>query len=448
MGGLALLARELGHQVTGSDTGAYPPMSDMLSNAGIEAFEGYHPEHLVPETDLVLVGNSLSRGNAAVEAMLERRLAYTSGPAWLAQTVLSQRKVLAVAGTHGKTTTSAMLAHILGACGPAPGFLIGGLPGTFKTSAQLGDSDLFVIEADEYDTAFFDKRSKFIHYHPDIAVLTNLEFDHADIFNSIEDIERQFHHLIRTVPPDGRLIVNGDDKRLGHVLSMGYWTPVEFWNTQRPAVDDWQVANDNPDSSRFTVSRQGSNAGTVAWDLIGRHNLSNGVAAVAAAVATGTPVADACEALASFKLPGRRLELVSHRIDGTRLFDDFAHHPSAITATLKALRQQTSKGRLIAVIDPRSNTMKLGIHVTELSNAILDADITIVFKHNGLHWDPATLAPPDNSTKLHVLESASEILSELKAQVRPGDTVVLMSNGSFDGLRTGLSSWMDASGCD
>ncbi|MEE3288505.1 MAG: UDP-N-acetylmuramate:L-alanyl-gamma-D-glutamyl-meso-diaminopimelate ligase, partial [Pseudomonadota bacterium] len=361
---------------------------------------------------------------------------------------LRERRNLVVTGTHGKTTTASMLAHLLQSCGIDPGYMIGGIARDLGQGCRFSDSEFFVLEGDEYDTAFFDKRSKFIHYHPDIAVLTNLEFDHADIFNSIEDIERQFHHLIRTVPPDGRLIVNGDDSRLVQVLSMGCWTPVEFWNTQCPADDDWQVETDNPGSSRFTVSRRGSNAGTVVWNLFGLHNLSNGVAAVAAAAATGIPVTDACEALASFKLPGRRLELVSHRIDGTRLFDDFAHHPSAIAATLKALRQQTSKGRLIAVIDPRSNTMKLGIHLTELSNAIRDADITIVFKHNGLHWDPAMLAPPEKDTKLHVLESALEILNELKKQVRPGDTVVLMSNGSFDGVRTGFSSWMGASGCE
>ncbi len=447
MGGLALLARELGHEVTGSDTGTYPPMSSMLSDAGIEPFEGYDPEHLVPEPDLVLVGNSLSRGNPAIEAMLERRLVYTSGPAWLAQNVLQPRTVLAVAGTHGKTTTSAMLAHILYTCGPTPGFLIGGLPGGFPTSAQLGDSKYFVIEADEYDTAFFDKRSKFVHYHPDVAILTNLEFDHADIFNSIDDIERQFHHLVRTVPPDGRLIVNGEDKQLRRVLTMGCWTDVAFWNTANPAADDWWAEPDNPTCSTFRVFRHGSDPGTVAWDLFGWHNLSNGVAAIAAAAAVGVPAADACEALASFKLPGRRLELVNHRIDGTCLYDDFAHHPSAIAATLKALRQHTGEGRLIAVIDPRSNTMKLGIHARELGRAIRDADMTIVFKHDGLHWDPAALAPSGEHTKLHVLESTSEILKILKVQIIPGDTVVLMSNGSFDGLGSELSDWMTASEC-
>jgi UDP-N-acetylmuramate: L-alanyl-gamma-D-glutamyl-meso-diaminopimelate ligase len=447
MGGLALLARELGHQVTGSDTATYPPMSCMLSDAGIESFEGYDPEHLVPEPDLVLVGNSLSRGNPAVEAMLERRLTYVSGPAWLAQNVLPRRTVLAVAGTHGKTTTSAMLAHILHTLGPRPGFLIGGLPSGFTTSAELGESEFFVIEADEYDTAFFDKRSKFVHYRPDVAVLNNLEFDHADIFNSIEDIERQFHHLVRTVPPDGRLIVNGEDKLLSRVLAMGCWTKAEFWNNANPAADDWGAEPDNPDCSTFRVFRHNSNAGTVTWNLFGQHNLSNGVAAIAAAAAVGISPADACKALASFKLPSRRLELVSHRIDGTHLYDDFAHHPSAVSATLKALRQHGDRGRLIAVIDPRSNTMKLGTHASELGDAIQNADLTIVLKHNGLRWDPATLAPPGKHTKLHVLDSVPEILETLKAQISPGDTVVLMSNGSFDGLRSRLSNWMTASEC-
>ena len=408
MGGLALLARELGHQVTGSDTATYPPMSCMLSDAGIESFEGYDPEHLVPEPDLVLVGNSLSRGNPAVEAMLERRLTYDSGPAWLAQNVLPRRTVLAVAGTHGKTTTSAMLAHILHTLGPRPGFLIGGLPSGFTTSAELGESEFFVIEADEYDTAFFDKRSKFVHYRPDVAVLNNLEFDHADIFNSIEDIERQFHHLVRTVPPDGRLIVNGEDKLLSRVLAMGCWTKAEFWNNANPAADDWGAEPDNPDCSTFRVFRHNSNAGTVTWNLFGQHNL---------------------------------------RIDGPHLYDAFAHHQSAVSATLTALRQHGDRGRLIAVIDPRSNTMKLGTHASELGDAIQNADLTIVLKHNGLRWDPATLAPPGKHTKLHVLDSVPEILETLKAQISPGDTVVLMSNGSFDGLRSRLSNWMTASEC-
>ncbi len=437
MGGLALLARNMGHKVSGSDTNPYPPMSTLLAEHNIEVSPGYQTTHLSPRPDLVVVGNALSRGNEEVEAMLEKRLPYTSGPEWLYANILKKRKVVAVAGTHGKTTTSAMLAHILDQYGLAPGFLIGGVPGNFDVSARPGRGDVFVVEADEYDTAFFDKRSKFVHYHPDVAVLNNLEFDHADIFNSIEDIERQFHHLIRMVPPNGLVITNGDDPGLKRTLSAGYWTPIERFSCDTQSNCEWHLAHDGG-HEQFKVMYRGKEHGTVNWHLIGAHNQANALAAIAAAHTLGVPGAAACAALASFKLPERRLELVIQTPDGVQLYDDFAHHPTAIRVTLDALRTRAGPNRLIAIIEPRSNTMKQGHPLSALGHAIKAADIAVILRAPHLGWDPGSLAPHVGHTRLQVCDEVSDITETVMDQILPNDTIVTMSNGSFDGLRTQL----------
>ena len=437
MGGLALLARNMGHQVSGSDSNTYPPMSTLLAEHNVEVSTGYRATHLSPRPDLVVVGNALSRGNEEVEAMLEKRLPYTSGPEWLYANILKKRKVVAVAGTHGKTTTSAMLAHILDQCGLAPGFLIGGVPGNFGVSARHGSGDIFVVEADEYDTAFFDKRSKFVHYHPDVAVFNNLEFDHADIFNSIEDIEKQFHHLIRMVPPDGLLITNGDDPGLEHTLSAGYWTPIERFSCDTQSNCEWHLVHDGR-HEQFRIMYRGEEHGTVNWRLIGTHNQTNALAAIAAANALGVSGASACATLTSFKLPERRLELVIQTPDGVQLYDDFAHHPTAIRVTLDALRVRAGRNRLIAIIEPRSNTMKQGHPLATLCHAIKAADIAIILRAAHLGWDPGSLAPHVEHTTLQVCDEVSDITETVMDQILPKDTIVTMSNGSFGGLRTQL----------
>ena len=439
MGGLALLARNMGHKVSGSDHKPYPPMNTLLANHNIEVFPDYRATHLSPRPDLIVVGNALSRGNEEVEAMLEKRLPYTSGPEWLHSNILKNQMVVAVAGTHGKTTTSAMLAHILDQCGLAPGFLIGGVPGNFSVSARHGRGEIFVIEADEYDTAFFDKRSKFVHYHPDIAVLNNLEFDHADIFDSIKDIEKQFHHLIRLVPPNGLVITNGDDHNLEHTLSAGYWTPIERFSRDSQSNCEWHLVHDGR-HEQFGIMYRGEEYGIVNWNLIGTHNQTNALAAIAVANALGVPSESACTMLESFKLPERRLELVIETPDGVRLYDDFAHHPTAIGVTLAALKARTGVNRLIALIEPRSNTMKLGHSLATMCQAIKSADIAIILRAPQLRWDPASLAPHAEHTTLHVCDTVSDITEIVMDQIRPNDTIVTMSNGSFGGLRTQLLS--------
>ncbi|HEX6833973.1 MAG TPA: UDP-N-acetylmuramate:L-alanyl-gamma-D-glutamyl-meso-diaminopimelate ligase, partial [Rudaea sp.] len=364
MGGVAALARELGHEVEGSDANIYPPMSTQLEKLGIALKQGYRAEHLQPAPDLVIVGNAMSRGNPAVEYLLDARLPYVSGPQWIGDAILRQRRVFAVAGTHGKTTTTAMLAWILDACGRAPGFLVGGVPENFALSARLGSgaggtarSD-FVIEADEYDTAFFDKRSKFVHYHAQIAILNNLEYDHADIFPDVAAIQRQFHHLVRTVPGSGRLIVNAEDERLAEVLAMGAWTPVTTFGLER---GDWQARLTAADGSRFTVLRGAETIGEVTWNLIGRHNVTNALAALAAADAGGVAIDRAIAALADFRSAKRRLEVIGDA-NGIRIYDDFAHHPTAIATTLAGLRARVGSARILVGMEPRSNSMRLGAH--------------------------------------------------------------------------------------
>ena len=437
MGGLAALARELGHAVEGSDQNIYPPMSDQLAALGIELKSGYSVAHLRPTSaaiapDLVIVGNALSRGNAAIEHMLNARLPYTSGPQWIGDNVLVSRQVFAVAGTHGKTTTTAMLAWILHACGRAPGFLVGGVPENFGVSARLGGGEDFVIEADEYDTAFFDKRSKFVHYHARIAILNNLEYDHADIFPDVAAIQRQFHHLVRTVPGNGRLIVNAEDARLADVLAMGAWSPVTSFGMES---GDWRAHLIAADGSEFAVLRVGRDGdlneiGVVRWSLIGRHNVTNALAALAAADAAGTDVTQAIASLGDFRSAKRRMELVGSA-QGVAVYDDFAHHPTAIATTLAGLRARVGAGRILVGMEPRSNSMRLGAHADELAPSLRDADVVVFLHRPGLAWDAARV-----TAALHgrgrMATSVDALIAALREQVHAGDHVVFMSNGGFE----------------
>ncbi len=430
MGGLAALARELGDQVAGSDASVYPPMSDQLTALGIELASGYSAAHIDADTDTVLVGNALSRGNPAVEHVLDAALRYTSGAQWLAERVLPGRTVLAVAGTHGKTTTSAMLAHIIDSCGGDPGFLIGGIPGNFPVSARLGGGAAFVVEADEYDTAFFDKRSKFVHYRPRIAILNNLEFDHADIFPDLAAIRTQFHHLLRTLPGSGRLIVNGEDAALAEVLAMGCWTPVERFAID-PSVDaHWQARLISADGSAFAVLRGGELVGEVRWSLLGRHSVMNGLAALAAAAAAGFDARAGLSSLTSFRGPKRRLELLAEHA-GVRVFDDFAHHPTAIQTTLAGLRA-SSAGRLVVALEPRSNSMRLGAHSAQLAPALDAADVVLLLRRPDLPWNADAVVAALRGEGI-AAGSVDDLLVELDARVRSGDAVVFMSNGGFEG---------------
>jgi len=426
MGGVAALARALGHEVGGCDENIYPPMSDQLAALGIRLDSGYRAEHLNEKPDLIVVGNALSRGNPVIERMLDERLPYASGPQWIGEQVLSNRRVFAVAGTHGKTTTTAMLAWTLEACGRAPGFLVGGMPENFGVSARLGGRD-FVVEADEYDTAFFDKRSKFVHYRPTVAILNNLEYDHADIFPDIAAIERQFHHLVRTVPRNGRLIVNAEDERLAHVLTMGTWTPVTTFGIER---GDWRARLIAADGSRFAVLRDDTEIGEVHWTLLGRHNVMNALAAIAAADAGGAHPTRAITALAEFRSAKRRLELVGER-NGVRVYDDFAHHPTAIATTLAGLRARVGAARILVGMEPRSNSMRLGAHAEELAPSLRDADAVIFLHKPGLPWD-ASRVTDALSGRGRSAPSVDALVTMLRESARTGDHVVFMSNGGFD----------------
>ncbi|MES2682293.1 MAG: UDP-N-acetylmuramate:L-alanyl-gamma-D-glutamyl-meso-diaminopimelate ligase [Pseudomonadota bacterium] len=430
MGGIAAIAREQGHKVTGSDANAWPPMSTQLEALGIGLMQGYAPEHLQPAPDVVVVGNVVTRGNPAMEYVLNAGLPYVSGPQWLAENVLRERHVLAVAGTHGKTTTTSLLAWVLEHAGLKPGFLIGGVPGNFGISARLGDSKYFVIEADEYDTAFFDKRSKFVHYRPRTAILNNLEYDHADIFPDLAAIERQFHHLIRTVPGEGRLIVNGADANLARVLGMGCWSGVERFDV----AEGWQASG--PDASgAFEVSHGGAPQGRALLTLAGAHNRSNALAAIAAAHHVGVPVTRAIESLASFTGIRRRLEL-SGTAGGVEVYDDFAHHPTAIEVTVRALKEKGA-GRILAVLEPRSNTMRLGSHKDELAHSLADADVCFVYAPPTLKWDAAAaLAGVGARLRLHGEMTA--LIEAIALEARPGDRVLVMSNGDFGGIHARL----------
>ncbi|MCQ4167437.1 UDP-N-acetylmuramate:L-alanyl-gamma-D-glutamyl-meso-diaminopimelate ligase [Tahibacter harae] len=427
MGGVAALARELGHDVEGSDQNVYPPMSTQLEQLGIHLKSGYSAAHLQPAPDLVVVGNALSRGNPAVEHFLDQGLDYVSGPQWLGQQVLRGRQVLAVAGTHGKTTTSAMLAWILDCCGAEPGFLIGGVAQNFPVSARLGRGRAFVIEADEYDTAFFDKRSKFVHYRPQIAILNNLEYDHADIFPDVEAIQRQFHHLVRTVPGNGRLIVNAEDARLAEVLAQGCWTPVTRFGLDS---GDWQARLVAADGSAFRVLAGGEDRGEVRWELIGRHNVMNALAALAAADAAGLDTAAAIAALATFRSARRRLERVGD-VSGIAVYDDFAHHPTAIATTLAGLRARVGAARILVGLEPRSNSMRQGAHAQELAPSLRDADAVVLLQRPELPWDAGQVVAGLQGRGA-AAASVDALLAALKQQACPGDHVVFMSNGGFE----------------
>ncbi len=428
MGGLAALARELGHAVEGSDQNVYPPMSTQLEALGIALKSGYAAEHLQPAPDLVVVGNALSRGNPAIEHLLESEIAYASGPQWLGDTVLHGRRVHAVAGTHGKTTTTALLAWILERAGREPGFLVGGVPENFGVSARLGRGRDFVIEADEYDTAFFDKRSKFVHYRPRIAILNNLEYDHADIFPDVAAIQRQFHHLVRIVPRNGRLIVNAEDQRLVEVLAMGCWTPVE-----RFAIDvdaEWRARDMAADGSAFVLEHRGRRVGRIEWPMLGRHSVMNALAAIAAAHAADVAPDVALAALADFRPPKRRLEVVAAR-GGVTVYDDFAHHPTAIATTLAGLRARVGAARILVGLEPRSNSMRLGAHAHELAPSLRDADAVVFLHRPDLPWD-AERVTASLGGRGETRPTVDALLARLAEQARPGDHVVFMSNGGFE----------------
>ncbi|WP_447556088.1 UDP-N-acetylmuramate:L-alanyl-gamma-D-glutamyl-meso-diaminopimelate ligase [Vreelandella sp. EE22] len=437
MGSLALLARELGHQVSGSDANVYPPMSTQLENAGITLQSGYHPRNLDADIDLVIVGNALSRGNPEVEALLNLDLRYTSGAQWLADYVLPGRQVIAVAGTHGKTTTASLLAWLLESAGLEPGFLIGGVPRNFGVSARLGAPDApFVVEADEYDTAFFDKRSKFVHYRPHIAVLNNLEFDHADIFPDLAAIERQFHHLVRTVPGQGLLLVADGQSALERVLAMGAWSPLAYFGSE--TTSPWRYELECADASRFKVileSDETAEDSVVEWGLTGEYNARNALAALACAHRLGMSLPRACAALSRFQTPKRRQE-VRGEVRGIQVIDDFAHHPTAIAATLKGLRAATPNGRLLAVIEPRSNTMRLGALRERLGASVDDADAVFWFEPAGLDWSMASLVDEQARSELH--HDIDELVDAVVTKALPQDRIVVMSNGGFDGVHERL----------
>lgn len=437
MGSLAILAKQLGHKVTGSDANVYPPMSTQLEEQGIELMQGYAPEHLQPAPDLVVIGNAMSRGNPAVEYVLDRGLPYTSGPQWLADHVLQGRWVLAVAGTHGKTTTSSMVAWLLEEAGMQPGFLIGGVPQNFGISARLGTSDFFVVEADEYDSAFFDKRSKFVHYHARTTILNNLEFDHADIFPDLAAIERQFHHLVRTIPNNGLIIYPQAESALKRVLDMGCWTPVQ--TTNDPSV--WHAKLLAEDGSHFEVWFANAKVGEVQWALTGQHNVNNALAAIAAAQHVGIKAEYAAQSLGRFKNVKRRMEKVA-QIHGITIYDDFAHHPTAIHLTLEGLRKHVGDEPIIAIIEPRSNSMKLGAHREGLAESAALANQVIWYAPDNLGWDLAsTVAHATNPTQ--VLASLEAIIEQVKSQVKDKCHIVIMSNGGFGGLHGKLAKALE-----
>lgn len=438
MAGLAVLARALGHDVSGSDVAAYPPMSTQLEAAGIHVHDGYAVKNLTPTPDVVIIGNALSRGNVEVEAVLDRGLRYISGAQWIAEHVLQGRWVVAVAGTHGKTTTASMIAWILEHAGHRPGFLIGGVPQNFGISARLGDAPFFVIEADEYDTAFFDKRSKFLHYRPRTVVLNNLEFDHADIFPDLDAIQRQFHHLIRTVPASGLLVVNAADPNLGALLELGCWTPVEYFED----ASSWSVAPSSDDGRAFTILAQGEPQAQVQWDLLGRHNMVNALAAVAAARHTGVGVATSAAALAAFENVKRRLQ-VRGRARGITVYDDFAHHPTEIAASLQALRARGDDGRIFAVLELRSNSMRMGVHRASLAAALGEADRIFILQPPALSWDLSAVTAAF-ADRAHVLPSVEAIVAALTAELRERDQVLIMSNGDFGGIHESLLECLHA----
>ncbi|MEW6991792.1 UDP-N-acetylmuramate:L-alanyl-gamma-D-glutamyl-meso-diaminopimelate ligase [Colwelliaceae bacterium 6441] len=445
MGGIAAIAKQLGHRVSGCDANVYPPMSTQLEQLGIELKQGYTIEHLADEPDLVIVGNAMARGNAMVEYVLDRNIPYISGPQWLLEHVLKDRWVLAVSGTHGKTTTSSMLTWILEYANMKPGFLIGGVPQNFDCSARLGDAPFFVIEADEYDTAFFDKRSKFVHYRPRTLVINNMEFDHADIFNDLSDIQRQFHHLIRMVPSNGLVIYPDSEQAVTDTLKQGCWTPVEVSTNTNNLTQGWHAEKILADGSEFIVRFKGEIQGTVKWNLIGDFNVDNGLMAIAAARHAGVPAHVGIEALAEFINTKRRLELrgevTIEKGKSIRVFDDFAHHPTAIRKTLEGVRASVGdkKGdnRIIAILEPRSNTMKSGVHKNTLAQSLAEADITYVYQGDKVQWSVDDLIS-DCQQPCFVNNNFDDFVQHIIENSQQGDTLVVMSNGGFGNIHEKL----------
>jgi UDP-N-acetylmuramate: L-alanyl-gamma-D-glutamyl-meso-diaminopimelate ligase len=436
MGGIAAIAKAAGYRVTGCDANVYPPMSEQLAALGIELIQGFGAEQLALKPDVWVVGNVITRGNPLMEAILDRGNRYVSGPQWLSEQVLADRHVLAVAGTHGKTTAATMLAWILERGGCNPGFLIGGVPNDFPVSARLTESKYFVIEADEYDTAFFDKRSKFVHYRPRTAILNNLEFDHADIFDDLAAIERQFHHFVRIVPSSGLIVANGQDSALARVLRAGTWTPVEHFGTPQ----GWE-AGEADSAGAFEVAWQGRALGRVKWSQLGAHNQLNALAALAAARHAGVAPEQGIAALSSFSGVRRRMQ-VRGEAGGVTVYDDFAHHPTAIRTTLEGLRRRVGGARILAVLEPRSNTMKRGVFKDALPESLGDADRTFVYAA-GLGWD-AKAVFARMGERVHCIDDLDRLVAVVSAESRPGDHVLVMSNGGFGGIHEKLLDRLSA----
>jgi len=432
MGGIAALARAAGHRVTGSDQNVYPPMSDQLQALGIELIQGYDPEQLKLRPDVVVVGNVMSRGNALVEALLNNDIPYTSGPEWLSRHVLAGRHVLAVAGTHGKTTTTSMLTWILEHSGRKPGFLVGGVPSNFNVTARLGEGTHFVVEADEYDTAFFDKRAKFVHYRPRTAILNNLEHDHADIYPDVAAIQKQFHLLLRMVPSAGRLVVNGAEKNLREVIDMGCWTPVVKFSADAQHGEWYADLLGAADGSSFVVKQGDKSWGEVHWNMLGQHNVENALASIIAAEHAGVSVAESIAALNAFGGVKRRME-VRGVVNGITVYDDFAHHPTAITTTMQGLRRKVGNARILAVLEPRSNTMKLGTHREPLKQSLNGAEQVWLYQGPDVKWDVASLAK-EIGPHARVHTDIETMVNDLATEAKSGDQVLIMSNGGFGGI--------------
>lgn len=439
MAGIAQLAKQSGHEVVGSDMNVYPPMSTQLEAQGITLLNGYDPAHIDPNVDCVIVGNVIRRGNPAMEYVMERNIPYISGPQWLAENILKDRWVLAVSGTHGKTTTTSMLAWILDYAGLNPGFLIGGVPENFGISARVGSHPFFVIEADEYDSAFFDKRSKFIHYHPKTLILNNLEFDHADIFPDLEAIKLQFHYLVRTVPGNGLIVRHAQDKNLETVLAKGCWTPTITFAGE---YGHWRAKMIHQDGSRFEIFNGDARVGEVNWNLLGNHNVENALAAIIAAEHAGIPMQRTLEALTSFKSVKRRLE-VRGQVNGITLYDDFAHHPTAIATTLAGLRAKVSESRIIAVLEFGSYTMRSGVHKDHMKNALETADMVVCKRPEEANWDLASILK-GFSQPTALYDNVDLLVENLVKQLKSGDHVVVMSNSGFGGIHMKLLKALEA----
>lgn len=439
MGGIAAIAKTLGHKVTGSDVNVYPPMSTQLEQLGIELSQSDDESQFEPIPDIVIIGNAMSRGRPAVEYVLNRNLPYTSGPQWLLDNLLKDKWVLAVSGTHGKTSTSGMLAWMMESAGLSPGFLIGGVPENFGISARVGDSPFFVIEADEYDSAFFDKRSKFVHYRPRTLILNNLEFDHADIFENLDAIKKQFHHLVRTVPANGLILAPVAEPNIEAVLKMGCWSETSF--TGNSSTAQWATKKVKSDCSEFVVYFNQKEVGLVTWSLIGEHNMNNCLMAIAAAHHSGVKISDAIESMASFENVKRRME-IKGIVNGITIYDDFAHHPTAIATTLDGLRKKVGTQNILAVVEPRSNTMRMGVHKTELSQSWHQANKVYLFEPSSLDWSLNELIE-NSEVAVETHSNVSAIVDSLVASAKPGDHILIMSNGGFDGIHQKL---MDALG--